>query len=185
MKHETYNINNRFGFSIIEVMAAITIIVIGLVGVLSLVTQNIQVSSINKNELIASQLAQEGLELVRNIRDENWLIYGNDGNDWKCGPACTPGSVNNIIQDGHYTIAYSGDNILINPLVDSIDDNGAKLVRLATDFYGHGWGLATIFSRLINVDDYGDYIEVKSTVRWTERGGIKNYIASTILYNWR
>ncbi|MDO8667516.1 MAG: hypothetical protein Q7K35_00250 [bacterium] len=74
MKSKFYN--NR-GISIVEVIVATMIITMGMIGVSSLVIQNIQVQYINKNVLIASGLAQEGLELVRNTRDLNWLTPSN------------------------------------------------------------------------------------------------------------
>ncbi|NCQ16134.1 hypothetical protein GW814_00575, partial [Candidatus Falkowbacteria bacterium] len=63
---------NNQGISILEVIVAILIITIGMIGVMSLVIQNVEAQYINKNILIASGLAQEGLELARNTRDLNW-----------------------------------------------------------------------------------------------------------------
>lgn len=178
MEHITHNINNRFGFSIIEVIAAFTIIAIGLVGVLALVNQNIQAQVVNRNMLIASQLAQEGLELVRNKRDTNWLISGND---WKTGAGA--GTPSDIVQDLTYTIDYSGN---IGGGVNSIDGTGANLSINVNGFYNHVVADApSPFYRLITVQDSGDWVEVNSQVRWKERGGTKDYTASTLLYNWR
>jgi Tfp pilus assembly protein PilV len=175
MKHKTYYNKNKLGFSIIEVIAAFTIITIGLVGVLALVNQNIQAQQINRNMLIASQLAQEGLELVRNKRDANWLI---DGNDWKIGAGA--GTDSDIVQDLTYTIDYSGN---INGSVNDI--SSANLKINASGFYEHASGDSTIFYRLITVADNGDWVEVNSRVQWKERGGTKDYTASTVLYDWR
>ena len=58
-------LKNSTGFSLLEVVVAILIITIGMIGVTSLVIQNIQTQYINKNILIASGLAQEGLEQLR------------------------------------------------------------------------------------------------------------------------
>lgn len=158
----------RNGFSVLEVMIAVAIITMGMIGVLSLVLQNIQVQYVNKNNLIASQLAQEGLELVRNIRDENWL----DGNAYYLG----------IIEDGTYTIDYT---FATNDLIDLIDDSGAKLNIDATGFYTHNAGDATPFYRLVTVSDNIDYLEVECKVRWYERNRVHDYIATTLLYDWR
>lgn len=167
-------LKRQFGFSILEVIIAILIISIGMIGVLSLITQNIQVQYIGKNDLIASQLAQEGLELVRNIRDENWLV-GAGGDTWKSGN----GDANmNIVQDGGYAIDYSG--VIVD--VDSIDNAGLKID--AADFYAHGAGQATAFYRLITVVDNAEYLEVESKVRWKERGRTHDYTIKTLLYNW-
>ncbi|MBI4812209.1 type II secretion system protein [Candidatus Falkowbacteria bacterium] len=168
---------NKEGFTLIELTVIIFIISLAMVGVLSLVIQNIQVEYINKNTLIASQLAQEGLELVRNKRDANWLAAGNN---WKTGTSTDPNT--NIAQDGNYAIDYSG---AIDGAVNSIEENGAKLKIDDNGFYWHGTGEASNFSRLISVVDYGNYLAASSTARWRERGNYYNYAAETILYDWK
>ena len=179
MKHITKNNKKQFGFSILEVMAAITIIVIGLVGVLALVNQNIQAQAVNRNMLIASQLAQEGLELVRNKRDKNWLVSGND---WKIGAGAETES--DIVQDLTYTIDYSG---VIAGGANNIDDSRVNLKINTSSFYEHTNGTPTIYYRLISIteDPQDNWIEVNSRVQWKERAGSKDYTASTLLYNWR
>src|SRR3990172_140667 len=87
-----------YGFTIIEVIIAISLVNIGLLAISSLVIQNIQTQDINREYIIASMLAQEGLELARNIRDNNWR---NDI-DWKYGNGVN--SATDIVQDGSYII---------------------------------------------------------------------------------
>jgi prepilin-type N-terminal cleavage/methylation domain-containing protein len=172
---KTQNLQN--GFSIIEVMAAISIISVGMIGVLSLVTQNIQVASANQKELLSAQLAREGLELVRNRRDQNWITVGNN---WKTGASSMPPS--DIVQDLVYTIDYI--NGITN--ISDINDVNAVLKINSNGFYEHGAGTVTPFSRIITItQNENDFIEVECTVQWQERGGVKSYVASTILYNWR
>lgn len=61
------------GFSMIEIMVATFLVSVGLVAVLSLLGVGVRQATSNKNNLIAAFLAQEGGELVRNIRDTNWV----------------------------------------------------------------------------------------------------------------
>ena len=162
------------GFSIIEVIAAIFIIAVGLTGILSLVIQNVQAQYINKNALIASQLAQEGLELTRNVRDKNWL----------------DGSVSWVFTG---IAAPSGNKIFIIKLdgaiteVTGIDDDDAKL-KIDDAFYFYGSGNDSGFSRIIQTEnDYSASSTVVSCiVGWQEKkGGAHRYAAETVLYDWR
>jgi prepilin-type N-terminal cleavage/methylation domain-containing protein len=68
--------NSRSGFTLIEVvvsMALLVLVLSGLIGVM-LVSQETKVST--KNNLIATNLAQEGIDLVRFIRDQHY--YNGD-----------------------------------------------------------------------------------------------------------
>ena len=69
------------GLSIPEVMIAIFIILVGLSGISGVISKIIPVAGLSSLYFEASYLAQEGIELVRNIRDENWINFRawNDG----------------------------------------------------------------------------------------------------------
>jgi len=172
--------SNNLGISIIEVVVAMMIITMGMVGVLSLVIQNVQAQYINKNVLIASGLAQEGLELVRNVRDLNWLTSGND---WKLGAGA--GTDSDIVQDGNYVIDYLGPSS-INAGVNSINEAGARLYINSNGLYSHtATTEVTNFYRLITVVDNTDYLDIKCNIRWKDGTQNHNYTAETYLYNWR
>lgn len=64
------------GFSIIEVLFATLIFSVGLVSVSNLMLESLKNSADSRNVVIAAQLAQEGVELVRNFRDNN-IAKGN------------------------------------------------------------------------------------------------------------
>ncbi|PIZ89621.1 MAG: hypothetical protein COX89_00565 [Candidatus Nealsonbacteria bacterium CG_4_10_14_0_2_um_filter_37_10] len=71
------DIKNK-SFTLIEVLVAVSVLIIGVLGVFTVV-QNITFSAqINSSKLAATYLAQEGLELVKNQRDSNWLA----GSPW-------------------------------------------------------------------------------------------------------
>jgi type II secretory pathway pseudopilin PulG len=166
-------VKDNSGISILEVVVAMMIITMGMVGVLSLVIQNVEAQYINKNVLIASGLAQEGLELVRNIRDLNWLTPGNVWNQ-------------NIVGDGTYTMDYGG-LVSIKMAVNFIDEAGARLYVDSNGFYMHvsSGNTPTNFYRLITVVNNTDYLDVKCTIRWKDGTQNHNYTAETYLYNWR
>ncbi|MFH1232730.1 MAG: prepilin-type N-terminal cleavage/methylation domain-containing protein [Patescibacteria group bacterium] len=170
-------VNTQNGFSLIELIVCLFIINLGMIGVLSLVLQNIKVESTNKNALIASQLAQEGLELVRNQRDNNWLGTGG----WK----------DNIVNFSTYIIDYSYKSGNVITGVSEIDDEKTKLYINKDGYYIHEStsNSPTIFSRLIsasyNDNDEEKYLDIKSKVYWKERGRDYNYEAEVYLYDWK
>jgi prepilin-type N-terminal cleavage/methylation domain-containing protein len=166
--------SNNNGFTLIEVLMAMAIISIGLLGVIALVNQNLNANVVNKNYLVASMLAQEGLELVRNRRDANWI---NSAPHWYDGLA-----------DGLEGI----DIFAIDPsglfAVNNIYD--ARLYRDGDGFFVHqsAGNSETVFFRLITIDDSNlanGYLLVISELRWSSKSGESSYIADTMLYDWR
>ncbi|HTW96998.1 MAG TPA: hypothetical protein VMD74_05070, partial [Candidatus Methylomirabilis sp.] len=165
------------GFTLLEIIVVVFIISLGLLAIVSLVTQNIQVEFINKNMLVASQLSQEGLELVRNKRDVNWLRK----DDWQTGTTTTTNF--NILQDGTYTIDYTGT---INSAPNSINDPAAQLYLNGSGFYNHTSGSPTPFSRLIIASNIGTAsTSITCLVQWKRGTNTYNFAAETALYNWR
>lgn len=169
-------INKNYAFSLVEVLIVLMIVIIGLLGIISLGVRNINAGRTANYLVMSAMLAQEGVELVRNIRDDNWL----NGN-----PTWT------TINSPSYAIDYDNS---VNNSVNSINDNGARLFTDANGFYTHTstGGTLTPFRRLIEVtpgvdsdgDGTLDSIEVKVTVQYK----VKNtytYVASAILYDWR
>jgi len=65
------------GFFLIEGVIAAFIVTVGLVAVINLIVSGISHTTDSRDHIIASQLAQEGVELVRNIRDNNWANNNN------------------------------------------------------------------------------------------------------------
>jgi hypothetical protein len=137
------------------------------------VIQNLQVKYINKNGIIASMLAQEGIELVRSRRDGNW----EKGLDFNEG----------IINGGTYAI--DAENI-VN--IGSIDDANARLKYNSGGYYCHeSWAAEgacnqgnSPFFRLITVADNGVYLDVQAKVRFKKGSNSYDYVAETRLYNW-
>lgn len=77
MQKVNKKISVQKGFSIMEVTLSAFILIVGLVATASLMAGSISHSADSRNQIIAAQLAQEGIELINNIRDNNWAS-GND-----------------------------------------------------------------------------------------------------------
>ncbi|KKT88345.1 MAG: hypothetical protein UW89_C0008G0024, partial [Parcubacteria group bacterium GW2011_GWB1_45_10] len=66
--------NFKRGFTLIELLIAATLVMIVFGSILSLVNYSIYATTYIQNNLIASFLAQEGVELVIRKRSENWVL---------------------------------------------------------------------------------------------------------------
>lgn len=69
--------NNKRGFTLIEAMVAIAILLIAITGPLVLARQGLMSSRLAKNQIISFYLAQDAIEYVRSIRDSNFLSGSN------------------------------------------------------------------------------------------------------------
>ena len=72
-------------FSIIEILVAIFIFSLWLVSVYAIISSTLKLNDYNKNHIIASNLAREQIELIKNIRDSNFktiLKYNQINPKW-------------------------------------------------------------------------------------------------------
>ena len=130
--------------------------------------------------ITGSQLAQEGIELVRNVRDTNWLNYY----DWIDGDGFD--SDTDILQDDNYIIDYTGT---IDDSVTTNNDAGTRLYLDGNGFYTHDStppNKPTTFYRIIEVNEIvlDEQLIVTSRVRWMAGGQNHEYVAETELYYW-
>jgi prepilin-type N-terminal cleavage/methylation domain-containing protein len=63
------------GFSIIEVMIAIFIFAMAMASIFMVINSTLSTNNLNKNQIIASNLAREQIEIIRNLRDNNYATY--------------------------------------------------------------------------------------------------------------
>jgi len=161
------------GFTIIEAIVAIFVITTGIVGVLTLVTQTISSATYSSDRLIAAYLAQEGIEIVRNIRDTNWLEGAATWNDG--------------LGVGEYEGDYNDSDLTVCPSICDYDNN-LRFLKIDGGFYGYPLsGTETKFKRKITIGagPIADSLNVKVEVFWQEKGKIYSVPVQENLYNWK
>lgn len=164
-------INMKKGFTILEVILAISVLTLAIGGSFGLLQQTLSAASLSNSKLIAVYLAQEGIEIARNIRDNNWLNQRTiPGLSWKEGLNIGPNEA-------------SYDSALISLIGDArnlyIDDTNG--------FYNYNEnGTKTKFKRIITITETGDdALDVAVNVQWQEKiGGTQSIEVREILYNW-
>lgn len=178
---------NKNGFTILELMAAIFVATVGLLGVTTII-QNLSINtSFFSDKLIASYLAQEGIEIVRNIRDTNWLEKNeNPENSWN------EGLINNCLNgcEIDYFCTTVEDPDPNNPSGHNCfrSYNDSHYLRIDSDgFYSYSpSGTDTKFRRKIIVtQEDQDILKVEVFVYWRDKGRDYSFSALEKLYNWR
>jgi type II secretory pathway pseudopilin PulG len=101
------------GFTLIGLMISVTIMGIVFGSSLALVNRNIRLASVTTHEITASALAEEGVELIRNIRDTGDNYYFLVG-----GEDCISGFTK-IEKDGSYSFDYTEDTYNATDILDT------------------------------------------------------------------
>ncbi len=70
-KKKRFRFSPVAGFSLIEVIIAMFVLVTGVLATITLTINSIKQTGNSRDSLVASALAQEGVELSRSVRDEN------------------------------------------------------------------------------------------------------------------
>ena len=65
--------NSKKAFFLIEALVAISILMVGILGAFILVVRTLASTPVVQARLVAANLSQEGIELVRKIRDTNFI----------------------------------------------------------------------------------------------------------------
>jgi len=85
----------RRGFTLIEALVAISILLVGILGPFMLTNMNLQAGLFSRDQITAYYLAQEAIEMVREVRDENFIQEQRTGSNmwWLSGlSACITGN---------------------------------------------------------------------------------------------
>jgi prepilin-type N-terminal cleavage/methylation domain-containing protein len=165
------------GFTLVETLVAIAILVAAVSGASSAAQTGISLSILSKDQITAFYLAQEGVEQIRNMRDENGL----NGRDWLAGIAenssdpCYFGKVCRVDALENEVVACSGDNC---PVLKQDEDTG---------FFGYDSSWAdTGFKREIRLSQISsNEVSLLVTVSWSKGIIEREFKARENIMNWQ
>jgi hypothetical protein len=164
------------GQILIEVMVALSIVVIAFSGVLGLLGTSLGLTRTISNQYVGTYLAAEGVEIVKNIIDENYFR----GDRFGTRP---------FNQGISASRSYYLDK---NSTSDNTGEYASNLqLRFDGAYYSYSAGENTPFRREImirQVDDNGDgsaeALEVTSRVTWSGKGGDFQAVVKDVFTRW-
>ncbi len=154
------------GYILIEAIIAITIAVVGLLGIFSLLSRSLSLNRVVADRFVASYLAAEGIEIVKNLIDNNILA----GKPWNEG-----------LSSGRYEVDYTDTGL--RP-----DSNRFININSETGAYGYAELVPTLMKRAITIRNSadGEVITVNSRANWITRGGgTFDITLEEHLFHWR
>jgi len=148
------------GFTLIECLVAISILMIGVLSAFALVTRSLSTAPLIADNFSASLYSQQGIEAVIKLRNDNWRQYKS----WDSGLLDT--------------------SELSRTFCIIIDGNGFVSTPPPSDASGCQIG-TTKFSRLVTIErSEGDRLKVTCEVSWQTKGKEYKVSTTTYLYNW-
>ena len=163
--------NNR-GTTIVEALVVIVILSLGLIPSLTVIVTVNSLSSIIMNDLIGANLAQEGVEVVRSLRDANWFASRSFDN--------------NLI--GDWTVEWN-TNWVTNPPQPAGANPALKLD--SNGLYNYATGSDTYFRRRIfiikdpTLPGCNCELRVISEVTWPTKKTTRTLTVESHLFNWK
>ncbi|PIP29391.1 hypothetical protein COX27_01600 [Candidatus Kuenenbacteria bacterium CG23_combo_of_CG06-09_8_20_14_all_36_9] len=161
-------IKNNLGVTLIETIVALSILTTGIISALALITSSISYSQSSEQAIVVVNLAREGLEIVRSVRELQGFSALESG-----------GRLANInyINGGLELLMADNSNIknCSNCFLEFY--NGRYLHNSPSE--------PSVFKRLITVTNISATEKnVVSQVYWTERGREHNFILEENLTDW-
>lgn len=176
------------GFTLLETLVGISVLIVAITATFSAAQSGLSSSIESRDQIAAFYLAQEAVEMVRNVRDENSLErINNSAVYWLAGIAETPSDP-----------CYFGSSCTVDAVTNTFSTcpsgpgscGNLRQDTVATSptygMYGHDstWSL-TNFNREISLSqNTADELNVAVTVEWTKGGVTKSFRISEIIRDW-
>lgn len=178
--------SQKNGFTLLEGIIAMFVFAVGALSAFALIERVNTFTSISASRFRAIYLAQEAVEIVRNIRDSNLLYQRTNGSlSWSFG--LTTNCASGCEAD------YSNYPDYGNPSWSLVSYNGGRYLKVPNlgslfyPFFNYQDGTDTKFKRKITIQNpQPDTLNVLVEIFWQERG--QNFQVSSVqedLYNWR
>ncbi len=191
------------GFTLVETLVALSIFAVSITAMIVVVGRGVGATTYSKNKLAASFLSQEGIELVRYIRDTEVLTYPTLEAGWDNFNTLFVDGARYIVDPRITAVGATSFANFITPcsagmgvrLCDPMFFDPAPSLTGSIYTYDNSSGTLTDsgFARVITVeriqlpyDKTGGYAgnKVTSTVSWVQNGNPFSVSSSEILYDW-
>jgi type II secretory pathway pseudopilin PulG len=171
---------NQKGFTIIELLIIITVLSFGILGVYNAFYPAVALTREMSSRLTATYLAQEGIEVVRSIRDSNIVKKSSD-------QKMTFASLLDQCSVGCQLDYKTGT--LFEASADRLQafDPGLLLRQDVDGFYSYSDGVKTPFSRKVTISQSSgkDTLRAQVVVSWSENGKLRSVSKEAYFYNWK
>lgn len=185
---------NMKGFTLIETLVAIAILTLSVAGPLYTANRAIVAAETSRDQLVASYLAQEGVEYVRRVRDDAYLAAYSAG-----GPDVSNVAWQNFLDSSPAASCRSPQVCTLDP----VESDGsplspcpgnvcaAPLYLLANALYSQqnlSGAQETPFVRSVEIRDVpgtDDEKEVVSSVAWSFHGSAYSVVVADRLTPWQ
>ena len=179
--------NPKRGQILIESLVAITIAVVGLLGIFSLLSRSLSLNRVIADQYTATNLATEGVEVIKNLIDTNLLgrnvwDEGIENGIYKLDYKTT--DLSEVSLSGNCTTDFIKGKSLLD--VDNVpflrfDEGGSGLY-----VYDNLFLKETSYKRAVCIEKNGDTMKVNSIVTWITRGGTERDInMEDRFWNWQ
>ncbi|MFA6463471.1 MAG: hypothetical protein WCV55_00520 [Candidatus Paceibacterota bacterium] len=170
------------GFTLVETMVAITILLTTIVGPMEIASKALFSSFYARDQITAYYLAQEGVEYLRHERDVYYLQVPTPI-DWPADFSNCLVTANNIgcrVDVSNQTITQCGNGA---------SGCGKLNYNSTSGLYSYDTGTASKYSRVVTMSPISsDTILVTSTMSWTGSylaGGTKSFTIKEVFSNWQ
>ena len=179
----------RDGFTLLETLVALILLSAAIAGPFALAASAIFDVKVFRHKLVALNLAQEGLEIIRSYRDNNvhanlyWAVDLGAGT-WQADIVCpNPPAPCTATAVQALNFKSCGGGECADPL----------RYDQATGVYSYASGDPSPFRRTITIDrtqvdsrvPQPDQMKVTSDVTWSDAGIVRRVVLEELLYNWQ
>jgi len=167
------------GFTLIESLVAISVLLISIAGPISLAQQSMSSARLTKNQIVAFYLAQDAIEFIRSKRDSNILASEGDPTVWLSGLGdCLLGECLVDVPTG--TLSTCGTEC---SLIRKDDDplNGSGLYGYDSGWTETGFRRNVTMTALTSGGVPSKEVYVKVEIFWDD--DTKSFVARELLFN--
>ena len=179
LKPITYYLSPNYGFTLVETLVAVSVLVVAVAAPMTLAAKSLLTAFYAKDQITASYLAQEAIELVRNQRDQNFIriLQGDSTAAWLDGITTTGSSFTIDARNGAMdSCGGVCDNLYLN-----------KVDGIYAYSTGSGWQKSR-FVRTTTVDmvsgSNDNEAVIAVVVQWNGSFGSRTFTLSEHIYNW-